>query len=80
MQFPWQIGFQENFYYTNYVLLFFTNFKSWMNHNNILKISDVLIEWNFVENLHPNYPPYGILHNLQALLLWENGFLFNFLF
>ena len=33
-----------------------------------------------VENLHPNYPPYGFLHNLQPFLLggkWNISIIFS---
>ena len=52
-------------------LFFFAEFELLTFHNNTVKISEKLSNWEIVEHLPPSYLPYRFLHNLHSFLLLE---------
>ena len=68
-----------NFFIKTYFLLFFTDFKLVMFHNEYCENFRNFVHVELVKNLHPKYLLYRFLHILEWYLLWENMKMFDFL-
>ena len=72
-----KLDFLDFFFIKKYLLLFFTDFKLLMFHNNTWKISEIFKEWYLLKTCVQT-TNIGSFAYFAAILLWEKMKIFKF--